>query len=130
LVMAFGLSISLRVISGRCNGVIKELSKGMREFQYELWSMIRDNLVIESKLSVNMFEEKFGYRFRHDHFQTGNNNYPLLRPWSTTTMIELKPLEGGRSVMRSTDRKVKGTVVVEGIGIRGRVTGWVSDFIC
>jgi hypothetical protein len=50
---------------------------------------------------------------------------PFIRPWSTTTMIESKPPEGGRSVIRSTDRKVKGTVTVEGIGTRGGVTGCV-----
>jgi hypothetical protein len=38
-------------------------------------------------------------------------------------MIELKLPDGGRSVIRSTKRKVKGIVVVEGIGTRGGVTG-------
>jgi hypothetical protein len=46
------------------------------------------------------------------------------------TMIELNPQEGGRSVIRSTDRKVKEMVAVEGIGMRDSVMGWVSAFIC
>jgi hypothetical protein len=56
-------------------------------------------------------------------FKQGIIITPLLRPWSTTTMIESKPLDGGKSVIRSTDRKVKGTVAVEWIGMRGSVTG-------
>jgi hypothetical protein len=48
---------------------------------------------------------------------------PFISLWSTTTMTESKPPEGGRSVMRSTERKVKGVVAEEGMGMRGGVTG-------
>jgi hypothetical protein len=69
LIKKFSLSISLRVISGGgCDGVVKEFGKSTREFQDELGSSIEDDLVIESKLLVCMFEEKLGYSFRHDHF--------------------------------------------------------------
>jgi hypothetical protein len=55
LIEAFGLSISLRVISSRwCNGVIKEFGKGSREFGDELGAMIRDDLTVAQK-SVSMF---------------------------------------------------------------------------
>jgi hypothetical protein len=75
---AFSLCISLRVISGRqCNGVIKELGKGLREFGNELGAMIRDDLIIESKSSINVLEEKFGYSFRGDSFQAWSNNCSL-----------------------------------------------------
>jgi hypothetical protein len=78
LVEVLSLSIGLRVISSRwCNGVIKELSKGLREFGNELEAMIRDDLIIESKSSINVFEEKFGHSFRGDCFQAWSNNYPL-----------------------------------------------------
>jgi hypothetical protein len=63
-------------------------------------------------------------------FRQGVIITPYIRPWLTMTMIELNPPEGGRSVMRSTKREVKGAVVVEGIRTRGGVTGCVSDFIC
>jgi hypothetical protein len=132
LVEAFSLSIGLRMISGRgCNGVIKEFSKSFREFGDELRALVRDNLVVESKSAVNMLEEKFCYALRGDSFQARSNTItPFIRLWSTTTIIESSPLEGGRSVMRSTDKEAKGTVASEEIGTRGGVTGWVSAFIC
>jgi hypothetical protein len=64
LIEAFSLSISLRVISGRrCNGVIKELGEGSREFGNELGAAIRNDLIIKSESSINMLEEKFGHPF-------------------------------------------------------------------
>jgi hypothetical protein len=64
LVKTFGLSISLRMVSSRgCNGVIKELSKSLREFRDELRATIRDNFVIKTKSSINMLEEKLSYPF-------------------------------------------------------------------
>jgi hypothetical protein len=64
LIEAFSLSISLRVISGRqCNGVIKELGKGSREFGNELGAMIRNDLIIKSKSSIHVLEEKLGHPF-------------------------------------------------------------------
>ena len=35
---------------------------------------------------------------------------PLVSPWSTTTRIELKPLTGGKSMMRSIKQLVNGQV--------------------
>jgi len=42
-----------------------------------LQATIRDNLIVESKLSIDMFEEKFGYSLQGDHFQAWSDNYPL-----------------------------------------------------
>ena len=47
---------------------------------------------------------------------------PFVRLWSTTTIKESKPSDGGRSVMRSTKSCLKGRVVEEGIGARGGET--------
>ena len=55
---------------------------------------------------------------------------PFVRPWSTMTMIESKPKEGGRLVMRSTESCLKGRVVVDGMGQRGGVVGWVLTLFC
>jgi hypothetical protein len=52
-----------RFIEWQCNSVIKELSKGSGEFGNELGAAIRDDLIIESKLSIDVLEEKFGYSF-------------------------------------------------------------------
>jgi hypothetical protein len=64
LIEAFSLSISLRVISGgQCNGVIKELGKGSREFGNELGATIRNDFIIKSESSINVLEEKLGHSF-------------------------------------------------------------------
>src|ERR1700709_163753 len=63
-------------------------------------------------------------------FLQGERITPLVSPWSTVTMTESKPLQGGRSVMRSTEIWEKGRVADEGIGFSGGVEGWVLDFIC
>jgi hypothetical protein len=51
---------------------------------------------------------------------------PLVRPWSTTTMIESQPLFSGKSVVTM----LNGCVVVVLIGESGGVVGWVLTFIC
>ena len=55
---------------------------------------------------------------------------PFIRPWLTTTIKELKPSDGGRSVMRLTESCLKGRVVEERIGARGGVGGWVITLFC
>ena len=44
---------------------------------------------------------------------------PLLRPWSTTTITELKPKDGGRLVIRSTDNCLKGRETEDEMGQSG-----------
>ena len=56
-------------------------------------------------------------------FLVGQRITPLLSPWSTTTNKESKPLEGGRSVMRSQEIWQKGRREDEGMGVRGGVVG-------
>jgi hypothetical protein len=45
------------------------------------------------------------------------------RPWSTTTRRESKPLDKGRSVIRSYEICLKGKTSLEGIGSKGRAEG-------
>ena len=63
-------------------------------------------------------------------FKQGARTTPFVRPWSTTTIKKLKPSDGGRSVMRSTESYLKGRVVEEGIGTRGGEVGWVITLFC
>ena len=44
---------------------------------------------------------------------------PFVRPWSTMTINESCPLEGGRSVMRSTESCLNGSGEEEGMGASG-----------
>ena len=56
-------------------------------------------------------------------FLVGQRITPLLRPWSTTTNKESKPLEGGRSVMRLQEIWQKGSREDKGMGIRSGLVG-------
>ena len=50
---------------------------------------------------------------------------PFVRPWSTTTKIESKLLDSGRSVMKSVDTWAKGRFVVGfGLGTSVTLVGW------
>ena len=55
---------------------------------------------------------------------------PFIRPWLTMTKIEFLPRTSGRSVMRSTEICLKGSVVDEGIGFNGGRVGWVFTLFC
>ena len=55
---------------------------------------------------------------------------PFIRPWSTMTIKESKPPDGGRSVMRSTESCLKERAAEEGIGAMGGVVGWVIILFC
>ena len=48
---------------------------------------------------------------------------PFVNPWSTMIMTESWPLEGGRSVMRSTESCLKGRVCEEGMGMSRETVG-------
>jgi hypothetical protein len=44
-----------------------------------LGASIRDNLVVEFELLIDVFKEKFGYPFSCDCLQARNNNYSLTK---------------------------------------------------
>ena len=52
-------------------------------------------------------------------FEQGMRITPFVRPWSTTTINELCPFDGGRSMIRSTDSCLKGRENYEGMGASG-----------
>jgi hypothetical protein len=56
-------------------------------------------------------------------FLQGERITPFISPWSTMTMTESKPLDSGKSVIRSMEICEKGHVVEEGIGVNGGVEG-------
>ena len=56
---------------------------------------------------------------------------PLLRPWSTTTKMELKLSIGGRSVIKSIEQLANGLVVVApSVGIKEGFDGCLSILNC
>ena len=52
-------------------------------------------------------------------FEQGMRITPFIRPWSTTTINESCPFDGGRSVTRSTESCLKGRGEDEGMGASG-----------
>jgi hypothetical protein len=97
LIKTFGLSISLQMVGGRgCDGVIKELSKSFREFGDKLRATIGDDLVIKTKSSINVLEEKLGYPFRSDCFLAWSNNYPLHKAVVNHDHNRIKTTRGGK----------------------------------
>jgi len=97
LIETFGLSISLWMVGSRgCDGVIKELSKSLREFRDELRTSIGDDLVVKTKSSINVLEEKLGYPFRRDCFQAWSNNYPLHKAMVDHDHNRIKTTGGGK----------------------------------
>ena len=58
-------------------------------------------------------------------FEQGMRIIPFVRLWSTTERIESRPWTGGKSVIKSMERWVKGQVEVgPGIGRRAGRVGW------
>jgi hypothetical protein len=65
-----------------------------------------------------------------DCLSTRNKIAPLVRPWSTMTMIELQLLFSGKLVIKSVVTMLNGHVAVVLIGESGGIVGWVLTFIC
>ena len=59
--------------------VIEEFSKFFDKGRDELWTMIRDDFVIKSKVEVNFVEKEGGYPFGGDGFLGEAENYPLCK---------------------------------------------------
>ena len=81
LVDLFYFSIRLRVVGDREGKVIvKKFSKFFGEGRGKLWATIRDDLVIEPEMEIDLVEKKGGNPFCGDHFLGGAKNYPLCKP--------------------------------------------------
>ena len=74
----FCFAIGLGVVGGGQGEVIvQEFSKLLGEGRGELWTMIRDDLVVEPEVEVYFMKEKGDYPFGSDRFLSGAENYPL-----------------------------------------------------
>ena len=81
LVDLFHFPSKLRVVGNREGKiVVEEFPKFFGEGRGELWTMIRDNLVVESKAEVDLVEKEGGNPFYGDCFLCGAENYPLSKP--------------------------------------------------
>ena len=63
-------------------------------------------------------------------FLVGHKITPFESPWSTMTRRESKPLERGRSVIRSYEICLKGRAVLDVIGDSGGAVGCVLTLFC
>ena len=57
-------------------------------------------------------------------FEQGMRITPFVRPWSTTTINESCPLEGGRSVTQLMESCLNGSGEEEGMRVSGGRVGW------
>ena len=81
LVDSFCFSIRLRVVgSGERKVIVKEFPEFFGKGGGELWTMIRDDLVIEPEAEVDFVEKEDGNPFCDDNFLGGAENYPLCKP--------------------------------------------------
>ena len=80
LVDTFCFTVRLGVIGGgEGKIVVKEFPKFLGEGGGELWTSIRDDLVVESEAEVYFVEEKSGYSFSGDRFLDRAEDYPLRK---------------------------------------------------
>ena len=80
LIDSFHFSIRLRVVgSGEEKVVVEEFSEFFGKGGGKLWTVIRDNLIIESKAEVDLVEKEGGNSFCGDCFLGGAENYPLSK---------------------------------------------------
>jgi len=80
LVDTFGFSIGLGVVGGgKGEIVVENSSKFSSKCGGELWTMIRDDLVVESIAEEDFVEEKGGDPFGGDGFLSGAENYSLSK---------------------------------------------------
>ena len=81
LVDSFCFPIRLRMVgSGEERIVVEEFSEFFGKGGGKLWTVIRDNLIIESKAEVDLVEKEGGNSFCGDCFLGGAKNYPFCKP--------------------------------------------------
>ena len=74
----FCFTVGLGVIGGgKGEVIIEELSKLLGEGRGKLWTMIRDDFVVESEVEVYFMEKESSYSLSGDGFLCGAENYPL-----------------------------------------------------
>ena len=75
LIDMFYLTIRLRAVgSGEEKVIVKELVKFFGEGGCELWTTIRDDLVVESKVEVDFMEKEGSHPFSSDCFLSEAEN--------------------------------------------------------
>ena len=81
LVDLFHFSVRLRVVGSREGKVIvKKFPEFFGKGGGKLWTKIKDDLVIESEVEVDLVEKEDGDPFCSDYFLGGAENYPLCKP--------------------------------------------------
>ena len=81
LVDSFYFSVRLGIVGDREGKVVvKEFPEFFGKGRGKLWTMIRDNLVVESEAEVDLVEKESDNPFCSNHFLDGAENYPLCKP--------------------------------------------------
>jgi len=81
---------------GKGEIVVENSSKFSSECRGELWTSVRDNLVIESVAEEDFVEEKGGNSFGGDGFLSGAENYSLSKAMVYYDQERVKASGGGK----------------------------------
>jgi len=80
---------------GKGEIIVENSSKFSSKCGGELWTTVRDNLVIESVAEEDFVEEKGGDSFGGDGFLSGAENYPLSKAMVYHDQERIKAGGGG-----------------------------------
>jgi len=80
---------------GKGKIIVENSSKFSSKCGGELWTTVRDNLVVESVAKEDFVEEKGGDPFGGDSFLSGAENYPLSKAMVYHDQKGIKAGRGG-----------------------------------
>ena len=109
LVHMFSFPVSLRVIgSGEGKFITEEFAQFLSESGGELWSLIRDDLIIETESFENFGEEQGGNSSGVDGFLSRAENYPLSKSMVDHDQKGIKTIRKGKVSDQITGDLLKG----------------------
>ena len=116
--------------SGEGKIIVEEFPKFFGKGRGKLWTMIRDDLVVESKVEVDLVEKEGGNSFCSDCFLGGAENYPLSKPMVDHDQKRVKARGGWKVSDEITRDLLKGSRDKGPDGVRGGTVGWVFNLFC
>ena len=78
------------ISGGERKVIVEELAELLGKGRSELWTSVRDDFVVKSKMKVDFVEEEGGYSFSGDCFLSWAENYPLHKAMVDHDQQEIK----------------------------------------
>jgi hypothetical protein len=86
-------------------------------------------MAVETEARKDVFDKELCHPCGINVLLQGERITPFVSPWSTMTMTESKPEEGGRSMIWSIETYWKGHMATEARGVRGVRRGEYSPCV-